>query len=153
MTRYEQIRTEHPATILLFRYATHYEAYDDDARLVSADCDLPTIERKGRRVLGFPTKELEVHLPKLIRTGYRVLIVDGSDDLFDEIEKVASFGEIIAQIRKEQHMTIAEVAAKVGTSPANISLIESGKRQPQLDTMKRIVDAIGAEMLIRKKED
>lgn len=35
---------------------------------------------------------------------------------------------------------------------SNISLIETGKRIPQIDTLIKILDALDAELMIRKKD-
>lgn len=37
-------------------------------------------------------------------------------------------------------------------SISNISLIETGKRIPQIDTLIKILDALDAELMIRKKD-
>lgn len=57
-----------------------------------------------------------------------------------------SIGNNIRNIRKEKGMTLQQIADIIGCSPQLISQYESGKRQPKLETKKKIADALGCEV-------
>lgn len=60
---------------------------------------------------------------------------------YDAIEQI-----IIA--RKEQNMTQAELARKVGTQKSNISRLESGNYNPSLDFLAKVSAALGKRLNI-----
>jgi transcriptional regulator with XRE-family HTH domain len=67
-------------------------------------------------------------------------------------EKQMKKQSIIAQLRalrKQRGMTQKELAAKCGTQQQRIAEIESGEFSPTLDTLKPILKALDAELLIK----
>ena len=58
----------------------------------------------------------------------------------------------LANLRRERKMTVRALAQATGLNISNISLIETGKRIPQIDTLIKILDALDAELMIRKKD-
>jgi transcriptional regulator with XRE-family HTH domain len=59
---------------------------------------------------------------------------------------------IIAQLRvlrKQRGMTQRELAEKIGQTQQRIAEIESGEFSPSLDTLRPILKALGAELLLR----
>lgn len=60
--------------------------------------------------------------------------------------------ETLANLRRERKMTVRALAQSTGLNISNISLIETGKRIPQIDTLIKILDALDAELMIRKKD-
>ena len=60
--------------------------------------------------------------------------------------------DIIAQIiraRKEQNITQAELAERLGTQKSNISRLESGNYNPSLDFLIKVVHSLGKELEIQ----
>lgn len=69
-----------------------------------------------------------------------------------EYEKLRPRYEAIQQIieaRKEQNMTQAELAKRIGTQKSNISRLESGNYNPTLDLLVRIAEALGKRLSIQ----
>lgn len=69
-----------------------------------------------------------------------------------EYDKLKPRYEIIAQIietRKEQNMTQAELAKRVGTQKSNISRLESGTYNPSLDFLVKVAQSLGKELSVR----
>ena len=60
--------------------------------------------------------------------------------------------ETLANLRRERKMTVRALAQATGLNISNIALIETGKRIPQIDTLIKILDALDAELMIRKKD-
>ena len=69
-----------------------------------------------------------------------------------EYEKLQPRYEAIAQIiraRKEQNMTQAELAKKVGTQKSNISQLESGNYNPSLDFLVKVAESLGKTLSVQ----
>ncbi len=69
-----------------------------------------------------------------------------------EYEKLKPRYEAIAQIisaRKEQNMTQAELAKRVGTQKSNISRLESGNYNPSLDFLIKVAESLGKTLSVQ----
>lgn len=58
------------------------------------------------------------------------------------------FGAFIADRRKQQHMTQAELAGQIGVTDKAVSRWERGLGFPDINTMEPLVDALGVSKLI-----
>ena len=68
-----------------------------------------------------------------------------------EYEKLKPRYEAIEQIiraRKEQNITQAELAKRVGTQKSNISRLESGNYNPSLDFLVKIAESLGKKISV-----
>ncbi len=79
--QYLDIKRRHPDAILLFRIGDFYEAFDDDARVLSRELGIVlTSKPMGRSfrvpLAGVPHHSLERHLATLISRGHRVAICE-----------------------------------------------------------------------------
>ena len=121
---YHEMREQHPGDLLLFRKGSFLEAYNEDAKKVAQTIGLKeqhiTKEgfesknekesEKGIPYVNFKNKSLDKYLPKLIREGHHVAIVDN----LEEIAKERLAG------RKEQQTKAADqqqTAPKAKTIP------------------------------------
>ena len=59
-----------------------------------------------------------------------------------------SIGQRIAQIRKEHGMTQKQLAEAAGMNQPNIARIEAGQYTPSINTLERIVKALGKRIEI-----
>ena len=59
-------------------------------------------------------------------------------------------GQLISDARKQERLTQAELAEKVGTNKSYISRIEKGAIEPGVGLFFRIIDALGLKMEIVK---
>lgn len=86
MKQFNELKTKHPDTLLLFKVGDFYEAYDEDAVKAGEILGI-TVTRKfnskdkgsdghALKLAGFPYHALDTYLPKLIRAGVRVAICD-----------------------------------------------------------------------------
>lgn len=69
-----------------------------------------------------------------------------------EYEKLKPRYEAIAQIiraRKEQNMTQAELAKRVGTQKSDISRLESGNYNPSLDFLVKVAESLGKKLSVQ----
>lgn len=53
-----------------------------------------------------------------------------------------SFNEIIKRLRKEQRLTLEELATKSGLTTLNISRLENGKQRPKPNTIYKLSRAL-----------
>lgn len=90
--KYYQMKEKHAGWLLLFRCGEFYECYEEDAKDASQILGI-TLTRRQRGVFakinmaGFPRHALDTYLPKLIRAGNKIAIVED----FEPIEKVSPF--------------------------------------------------------------
>jgi DNA-binding XRE family transcriptional regulator len=54
----------------------------------------------------------------------------------------------IARLRIMRGLTQAELAEKVGTKQPSIARIENGTTEPKISNLRRIAEALGAELVI-----
>ena len=64
-------------TVVLFRYRDYYTTYNDDAKRVSEATGCRIAYEGETESVEFPRLMLDVYLPKLVRKGYRIAIIDG----------------------------------------------------------------------------
>ena len=75
-----QLKAKHPDAVLLFRTGDNYVAYKEDAQAVSRILGLEVEHGEQADTVSFPFRDLDTHLPKLIRAGQRVAICDQLED-------------------------------------------------------------------------
>ena len=77
---YNSLKEKHPDAVLLFRSGDFYNTYNEDAKTTSSKLGITLTtpkEVKGiDHLASFPHHQLDVYLPKLVRAGLRVAIVD-----------------------------------------------------------------------------
>ena len=78
--QYEYFKGKHPDTLILMRNGDTYRALNEDAQKLSdvlgIDTKKPRLKQDGSLIAEFPYNKLDVCLPKLIRAGNRIAIVD-----------------------------------------------------------------------------
>lgn len=126
MKQFNELKSKHPETILLFRIGDFYEAYDEDATKIGKILGI-TVTRKfnskdkgsdghALKLAGFPHHALDTYLPKLIRAGMRVAICDQLD----------------SKVTKEYHSD--ENEAKPETDETEVH--EKSKPSEDIETLK-----------------
>ncbi|MCH2210052.1 MAG: DNA mismatch repair protein MutS [Fuerstiella sp.] len=85
MERYQEVKSENPGTLLLFRMGDFYELFYNDAEVASEVLGLTLTSRDRNSpnpvaMAGFPYHQLDNYLQKLIHAGFRVAICDQVED-------------------------------------------------------------------------
>ena len=62
---------------------------------------------------------------------------------FDNRARAYYMGMVLQEARKEERLTQAELAKRIGANKSYISRIENGLIDPTVSTFMRIVDALG----------
>lgn len=83
--QYSEMKQELPDAILLFRVGDFYETFQEDAVAASQILGITLIRRANGnnasiKLAYFPKHALDTYLPKLVRTGRRVAIIDQLED-------------------------------------------------------------------------
>ena len=85
MRQHREIKAKYPGAILLFRVGDFYETFGADAIITAQALGIILTKRSNgaaseQELAGFPHHALDTYLPKLVRAGHRVAIVDQLED-------------------------------------------------------------------------
>ncbi|MFP4393784.1 MAG: helix-turn-helix domain-containing protein [Anaerolineales bacterium] len=70
-----------------------------------------------------------------------------------ELQPVLDLAEDIIRLRMQRGWTQEELARRMGTGQANISLLEHGLSNPTLETLRKLSDVFDVELTIRLGSD
>jgi DNA mismatch repair protein MutS len=85
LRQYQEIKRQHPGTLLFFRLGDFYELFFDDAVIGSKELEITLTARHRERgapvpMCGVPYHAASGYIAKLVRKGYRVAICDQTED-------------------------------------------------------------------------
>lgn len=127
---YENMKEKHPDAVLLFRTGDFYTALNADASKVADTLGVkatkPAKAGDGSLQVTFPHHALDTNLPKLIRAGLRVAIVDSLEKKQSVEKSVSEKAETKAQEKKEEGKTVEKSAS---------AKQEHQPREPQIVTV------------------
>ncbi len=102
--------------LLLFRLGDFYEAFYDDAALLSEAVDVTLTQRQGIPMSGVPAHAAEGYIEKLVEKGYLVAIAEQVEDaklakglVKREIVKVVSPGTLLSSIPEDDNNFFASI--------------------------------------------
>ena len=127
---YENMKEKHPDAVLLFRTGDFYTILNADASKVADTLGVkatkPAKAGDGSLQVTFPHHALDTNLPKLIRAGLRVAIVDSLEKKQSVEKSVSEKAETKVQEKKEDVKAVEKTAtAKQEHQP----------REPQMVTV------------------
>jgi DNA-binding XRE family transcriptional regulator len=74
-----------------------------------------------------------------------------SDEYRAEQDRLAPYREVARQVillRTRHRISQEELARRVGTSKSAIVRLESGRHRPNVETLRRVADAFGTQLVI-----
>src|SRR5512138_1569217 len=85
MRQYQELKAQHPDTILFFRIGDFYETFNSDAELISRELEIVLTSRsKGAEnripLAGVPYHAVDGYIAKLIGKGYKVAVCEQVGD-------------------------------------------------------------------------
>ena len=85
LKQYEEIKRQHPGTLLFFRLGDFYELFFDDAVIGAKELEITLTARHRERgnpvpMCGVPYHAASGYIAKLVRKGYRVAICEQTED-------------------------------------------------------------------------
>ena len=80
MTQWQACKEEAKEALLLFRLGDFYEAFYEDAALISKEIGLTLTARQGIPMCGVPFHTAESYIDKLIAKGFKIAIAEQMED-------------------------------------------------------------------------
>ncbi|NGX60029.1 MAG: DNA mismatch repair protein MutS [Chlamydiae bacterium] len=80
MAQWHACKEAAPDTILFFRLGDFYEAFYEDAELISKELDLTLTKRQDIPMAGVPHHTCDTYVDRLVAKGYRVSIAEQMED-------------------------------------------------------------------------
>jgi len=84
MKQFLGFKRQYPDKIVLFRMGDFFETFGEDAKITSKVLNITLTKRDKTKdatlLAGFPHKAIDQYLPKLVKGGYCVVVVDQLED-------------------------------------------------------------------------
>ena len=80
MEQYLRLKASNPDAILFFHLGDFYEAFFDDAKILSRELDVVLTARSGNPMAGVPIRRGEAYVNRLLKRGYKVAICQQMED-------------------------------------------------------------------------
>lgn len=80
MAQWQECKKRAEGALLLFRLGDFYEAFHDDALLLSKELDVTLTKRQETPMAGIPFHASDGYIDKLVEKGYRVAIAEQMED-------------------------------------------------------------------------
>lgn len=80
MMQWQGCKRQHPQAVLLFRMGDFYEAFYEDAALLSKELGLTLTKRQDIPMSGIPFHTSEAYIDKLVAKGFRVAVAEQTED-------------------------------------------------------------------------
>ena len=123
MTQWQSCKSQAKDALLFFRLGDFYEAFYDDAKLISKALSLTLTQRQGVPMCGVPFHALEQYIDKLIAKGHKIAIAEQSEDpkaakglVKREISRICTPGTIVnSQLLNEKKNNYIAAIAQLGS--------------------------------------
>ncbi len=123
--QYKNLKEKHPDALLMFRKGDFYHTLNDDAKKASDILGItltkPKDKSQGERLAMFPHHSLDIYLPKLVRAGVRVAIVDDLS-LSKNQKKASEVKEDTGSQQQKTETVKAEQAQKEHRPPQMVTV-------------------------------
>lgn len=75
---FEEFKAKHPSALVMFRKGDWFIMIDDDAEVASKELSIPLYSAIGKhkKEVNMSTKDLDRFLPRLVKNGHRIAILD-----------------------------------------------------------------------------
>src|SRR5919199_6551163 len=85
LRQYQELKRQHPGTLLFFRLGDFYELFFEDAITGARELEITLTARQKERgqpipMCGVPHHSVAGHVARLVRKGYRVAICEQTED-------------------------------------------------------------------------
>lgn len=149
--QYLEVKQKHPEAILLFQIGDFYEAFDEDAHVVSRELGIALTSKrmgKGLKVplAGVPCHTVQQYLGKLIGKGYKVAICDqltppGKKLIRRDVTRIITPGTVVEPTLldgKRNNYLASIVFQKQRAAIAYVDITTSEFATTQLDRSKAV---------------
>lgn len=73
---------------------------------------------------------------------------DAAQRTYEDEARISDFRELVYRLRAEAALTQAQLAELIGTTQSAIARMEGGGTQPRLETLQKMAQAVGADLVI-----
>lgn len=153
--QYLEIKARYPDKIVLFRLGDFFEAFDDDAEIISRELEIVLTARatsKGQRVpmAGVPARAVETYIARLVERGYHVVIADqveppGKKLVRREVTRVITPGTVIDPTMLDQRQNNYLLALAPLKNQTDESWARCGLAYADITTGEFAATELGAE--------
>ncbi|MBU6446109.1 MAG: DNA mismatch repair protein MutS [Verrucomicrobia bacterium] len=165
MSQWQACKTQAKEALLLFRLGDFYEAFYEDAQIISKEIGLTLTARQGLPMCGVPFHTAEGYIDKLIAKGHKIAIAEQTEDpkaakglVKREIARIVTPGTVVnSQLLNDKKnnffVAVMQVGSLFGVAALDLTttefkVSEHEKEQSLLDELCRLRPA---EMLVSKQ--
>ncbi len=165
MLQWQACKKKAEGAIVLFRLGDFYEAFEEDALLLSKELDLTLTKRQETPMCGAPAHTVETYIDKIVGLGYRVAIVEQMEDpklvkgiVKRDIVRIVTPGTLITSslLADKRNNFIVSLSCLNGVfGLAILDLTTADFRVMELENAKKLQDELyrlnPSEILLSKK--
>lgn len=165
MMQWHKCKSQAKDAIVLFRLGDFYEAFHEDAALLSKELDLTLTKRQEIPMSGIPFHTSELYIDRLVAKGYKVAVVEQMENPKDvkgivkrEIVRVITPGSIVSsQLLSEKANNFLVCLSKLNSyfGLAVVDLTTGEFRLMQIEEEKELLDELlrleSKEMILSEK--
>lgn len=165
MSQWQTCKAQAKEALLLFRLGDFYEAFYDDAGIISKEIGLTLTARQGIPMCGVPFHTADSYIDKLIAKGYKIAIAEQTEDpkaakglVKREIVRIVTPGTVIqSQLLndKKNNFFVAIVQTNQIFGLAALDLTTTEFRVSEHEKEHALIDELcrlrPAEMLVSRK--
>lgn len=136
MAQWHACKTQAKEALLFFRLGDFYEAFHEDANLISKELGLTLTARQGVPMCGIPSHTVDSYLDKLVAKGYRVAVAEQTEDAKEtkglvkrEIVKTVSPGtlihsQLLSDKKNNYFVSLSQVNSTYGIAALDLTTAE-----------------------------
>lgn len=80
MAQWQACKTEAKDALLFFRLGDFYEAFHEDAKIISKEVSVTLTSRQGTPMCGVPFHTAELYIDKLLAKGYKIAVAEQTEE-------------------------------------------------------------------------
>lgn len=171
MKQYLGFKKQYPDKIVLFRMGDFFETFGNDAKIASKVLNITLTKRDKKNnptpLAGFPQKAIDQYLPKLVKAGYCVVVVDQLEDpklskgiVKRGVVRIVTPGTLDGDLASDvKDSYLAAVYSEKNTLSVSLCDLSTGKflllnEKLQKDTLKNIFSGFPpVELLLLEDEE
>ena len=165
MAQWHECKSQIKDALLLFRLGDFYEAFYEDAQIISKLIGLTLTARQGIPMCGVPFHTAELYIDKLIAKGHKVAVAEQTEDpkgakgiIKREIVRIVTPGtlvnsQLLSDKKNNFFASIAQIGSVFGLSVLDLTTAEF--RAMELESEQELIDELfrlrPAEFLVSAK--
>lgn len=165
MVQWETCKQKAGGALVLFRLGDFYEAFEEDAVILSKELDLTLTKRQETPMSGVPAHTVETYIDRLVAKGYRIAVVEQMEDpkavkgiVKRDIVRIVTPGTVITSslLADKKNNFLASINVVGGIyGLAILDLTTADFRVIELENLKKLEDELyrlqPAEVILSKK--